>query len=139
METIWMFMAGLTVGIAAMAVQGWMNDTRQGEAVNKTALTGARMRLFHDETITHEVAFTARKHLIDSVEVRRMLDYLVSALSDEANMSIMGPAIGPNEALVAAGKVQAAEQMAGAIDDLITGKLAEKLLDAERKKQDASR
>lgn len=130
METIWIFMMGLTIGAVMMMRNGWLKV----KEIVTPDIAKARMRLFHDETITHEVAFMARKHLMESVEMRRMLDYLVAALSDEANMSIMGPSIGPNEALVAAGKIQAAEQMAGAIDDLITGKLAEKLMDAERKK-----
>jgi hypothetical protein len=139
METIWMFMAGLTVGVAAMAVQGWMNSPRQGEAVPEPAIMAARRRVFHDKTITHDVAQEAQKRIQDSAEVKRMLDYLVASLSDEANMALLDPSIGPNQALVASGKVQAAELMAGAIDDLMTGKLATKLASAERKNEDSGR
>jgi hypothetical protein len=99
----------------------------------------ARRRLFHDKTITHDVALAAQKHISDSSEIKRMLDYLVASLSDEANMALIDTNIGPNQALVAAGKVQAAEQMASAIDDLVTGKLVLKLKSAERENEGSSR
>ena len=139
METIWMFMAGLTVGVVATKLNDWMNSPRQGEEPPEQALLAARRRVFHDKTITHDVALAAQKHIGDSKEIKRMLDYLVASLSDEANMALLATEIGPNQALVAAGKVQAAEQMANAIDDLVTGRLVLKLKSAERKQNDSSR
>lgn len=132
-------MAGLTVGVVATKLNDWMNSPRQGEEPPEQALLAARRRVFHDKTITHDVALAAQKHIGDSKEIKRMLDYLVASLSDEANMALLATEIGPNQALVAAGKVQAAEQMANAIDDLVTGRLVLKLKSAERKQNDSSR
>jgi hypothetical protein len=135
MDVIWMFMAGLTVGAVAMK----LNDCLVAKEATIPALMAARRRLFHDKTITHDVALAAQKHISDSSEIKRMLDYLVASLSDEANMALIDTNIGPNQALVAAGKVQAAEQMASAIDDLVTGKLVLKLKSAERENEGSSR
>jgi hypothetical protein len=135
MDVIWMFMAGLTVGAVAMK----LNDCLVVKEATMPDLMAARRRVFHDKTITPDVAQEAQKRIGDSEEVKRMLDYLVASLSDEANMELIAREIGPNEALVAAGKVQAAELMASAIDDLMTGKLAQKLANAKRVKDGSSK
>jgi hypothetical protein len=135
METIWIFMMGMSIGACTTSLIVYICAKEQTEP----ALMAARRRVFHDKTITHDVAFAAQKHISDSSEIKRMLDYLVASLSDEANMALIATDIGPNQALVAAGKVQAAEQMASAIDDLVTGKLVLKLKSAERENEGSSR
>ena len=130
MDTFWMFMAGITVGAAAMKLNDWLCV----KEMTAPALMTARRRLFHDQTITHDVATAAQMHIENSAEIQRMLDYLVASMSDDANMDLMDPGIDPNRALIASGKVQAAETMAQAIDDLKTGKMAMKIAAAERKK-----
>jgi hypothetical protein len=80
MDVIWMFMAGLTVGAVAMK----LNDCLVVKEATMPDLMAARRRVFHDKTITPDVAQEAQKRIGDSEEVKRMLDYLVASLSDEA-------------------------------------------------------